>query len=343
MELAPGATLELFARVAMGNAADDVEPVRGLFPELVPVIESLLERDPAIRMACTGWTRPLGPTLGEGDCDDADGAIHPGALERCNGQDDDCDGTPADEFADTDLDGHPRCGEDLAPIDCTDLDASSTWIADDPDCDGLIEDTVEWVTWHEALAFANAVSLAEGLPQCYLLSGCDVSNAGDGMGDCNVSVPAGSVYDCEGYRLPTEAEWEYAARAGTENKYAGSNLVTDVAWYALNSGGTTHPVAADPPLAANGWDLCDMSGNVWEWGWDWYDVQYYSVSPLSDPEGPSSETPLGEVMGGGSWNDPSTPRASPVAPDQRRPPRLRPRLPPGQDGAPTTLSPWGAP
>ena len=85
------------------------------------------------------------------------------------------------------------------------------------------------------------------------------------------------------YRLPTEAEWEYAARAGDTSCRYGSLDV--VAWFRDNSGGTTHPVGEKKP---NGFGLYDTLGNVWEWVQDWYGITYYGRSPESDPKGPLS-------------------------------------------------------
>jgi formylglycine-generating enzyme required for sulfatase activity len=100
------------------------------------------------------------------------------------------------------------------------------------------------------------------------------------------------------FRLPTEAEWEYACRGGTRSahyKYAGSNNASEVAWYSGNSGSKTHPVGQKQ---ANELGLYDMSGNVWEWCSDWYSKDYYKNSPSSNPRGPNGGT--SRVYRGGS-------------------------------------------
>lgn len=99
------------------------------------------------------------------------------------------------------------------------------------------------------------------------------------------------------YRLPTEAEWEFAARAGTTGDYGGNGVLNDMGWWCGNSNNRTHPAAQK---RANDWGLFDMHGNAWEWVNDWYSASYYSTGPNVDPLGPPSGS--ARVLRGGSWS-----------------------------------------
>ena len=115
----------------------------------------------------------------------------------------------------------------------------------------------------------------------------------------NIFIPRLNKITGKTFRLPTEAEWEYAARGGNKSKgykYSGSNTIGDVAWYYDNSSSTAHPVGTKAP---NELGLYDMSGNVWEWCSDWYSSSYYSSSSSTNPTGPTSGS--FRVIRGGSW------------------------------------------
>ena len=103
------------------------------------------------------------------------------------------------------------------------------------------------------------------------------------------------------YSLPSEAQWEYACRAGTTTKYYAGELeqcLDSIAWYYKNAGRKTHEVGLKQP---NAWGLFDMTGNVWEWCGDWYDSNYYATSPTTNPTGPASGS--SRVVRGGSWGN----------------------------------------
>ena len=150
---------------------------------------------------------------------------------------------------------------------------------------------VEQVSWYDALNFCNALSQSEGLTPCYTINGTKVT----------------SDFEANGYRLPTEAEWEYAAKAGTKTDFYSGKLtysgnspidpnLDKIAWYSANSSNATHPVGQKAP---NAFALYDMSGNVWEWCWDRY--AEYPSKETKDYQGPEIGTY--RVYRGGGWRN----------------------------------------
>ncbi|MEW6355547.1 MAG: formylglycine-generating enzyme family protein [Planctomycetota bacterium] len=140
---------------------------------------------------------------------------------------------------------------------------------------------VEQIRWAQAVAYCNARSRAEGFQPAYDLKtwNCDFS--------------------ASGYRLPTEAEWEYAARAGAQTRYFFGDSFSDLkeyAWYTENCHTQPRPVGQKRP---NPWGLHDIYGNVWEWCNDFYKEDYYQESPAENPTGPTSGQH--RVLRGGSW------------------------------------------
>jgi sulfatase modifying factor 1 len=153
---------------------------------------------------------------------------------------------------------------------------------------------VDWVSWCDAILFANTLSEREGLQAAYELP--PALTWGISVDDCNVAALE-VVWDrsADGYRLPTEAEWEYAARAGEDTLYAGSDVLDEVGWHEGNAQGATHPVAL---LKPNAWGLHDMSGNLLEWTWDWF--QDYESGRSKDPTGAAEG--VFKARRGGYWD-----------------------------------------
>lgn len=137
------------------------------------------------------------------------------------------------------------------------------------------------ITWFEAVEYANWLSEQQGLLKAYRID------------DYNVDWDRSA----NGYRLPTEAEWEMAARGHTPDlPFAGSRIEQEVSWSQENSNDNTHPVGGKKP---NDLNLHDLTGNVWEWCWDWYDEYYYRRSEKANPAGVATGTM--RSIRGGSW------------------------------------------
>jgi formylglycine-generating enzyme len=178
------------------------------------------------------------------------------------------------------------------------------------------------VNWFEAASYANLLSEKEGLPPCYELKGCvgAVGTDPSGLVCEDFSVGGKTIYDCQGYRLPTDPEWEYAARAGSRTAYYAGDITTrgavgvcvvepeleNIAWYCSNAGTTTHEVGK---RKANGWGLFDMLGNAMEWAHD--QSGWVPTAPsLTDPDQSYGSGQGRNTRGGGYFGWPGACRSA---------------------------------
>ena len=258
------------------------------------------------------------------DCNDGWCRIPPGCFIL---------GSPETEF------GRGKYSEQQVPVTLTHAFliqqyevSRSEWTAIDPedpsfDTDEVVnclepDCPVTGVSWFKALDYANKASLKHDPPlkPCYELSGCGMPDAGNptfGWQCSGVKATSPTIYQCEGFRLPTEAEWEYAARAGTVTAFYSGDItpyemgpdtdyckqpepkLDEIAWTCLNTG-VSYPRQLRPRglKKPNGWGLHDIIGNAFEWVNDDFNGLSHGIAPLADPFGIPLPTGMSQARGG---------------------------------------------
>ena len=292
--------------VDAADAATDSAPLPGPLPGWEKPFDGITCRHPAVQADCQdGWCRiPAGcfikgspaDELGRGAKTEDQRAVtltHDVWIQQYE--------VTQEQWIAHGLPNPSGVGPDGTDGDCT----------DDPRC------PVGNVTWFETLAFANMLSKAHTPPlaSCYELSGC-TGGVGEGMRCTSVSITAATVYECEGYRLLTDAEYEYAVRASTTEAYYSGPITTDaatdasqcngyaplleIAWYCANAGRFTHPVGQKRP---NSWHIYDLTGNSEEWVHDEEKGKTGAAGPWIDPGGSMTAYMYRQTRGGSviSW------------------------------------------
>jgi len=295
----------------MDNDCDDVSDEDLLVETWYADVDSDGYGDASVsELSCS---QPVGYVKDDMDCDDDDASLHPVAAAGsvvCNDADSLCNGfirLCATTFEMGCTGGMLSCGTD-STVHTVTL-THDYWVSETEVTRGEFVDTMGYdsvsssdtatcgdacpetgLTWSEAAAYANELSRDEGFTLCYTCTGVRTGVS------CEIET---DPYSCTGYRLLTEAEWEGAARCGEDLPYAGSDTVSDVAWYEDNSADEVHAVAGLDPNACG---LYDMSGNAAEWTGDWYAP--FDAASATDPVGPLSGST--SVLRSGDYTDSSS-------------------------------------
>jgi len=242
---------------------------------------------------------------GGADCNDNNASVYPEAVEICDdGVDNDCDGRADDRDADC---APAPLGMAFVPSGCFEMGDTRNSCAFEDECpvhnvcfsSDFYMDAYEVTNFQYAACVKHGACTPPSSPDSYTRSPYYGDPTYDNYPVVNVDWNQASAYcTWQGKRLPTEAEWEYAARGGLSGKsYALGDSMSCSDGNNMGCIGDTNKVQSYP---ANGYGLYDMDGNVWEWVNDWYDIYYYKLSPANDPQGPPSG--MMHISRGGCWS-----------------------------------------